>query len=288
MADETTQTGDDGLTTEKEARNMGWLPQDQWQGDPEKWISAEDFVERGKNVLPILTANNRKLQMRLDESSRRTQKLEEALQASQEAIQALQEHYSENTKRQIKQARENLIKQIAEARESGDFASELALQDELSDLREVSKKTETVPQAPAKGATDSQEINPETAAWIESNKDWFGVDREKTEEAYAIGEELRRNGDTTQGSRFFAKISLELERRAQDKSSTGGRPASKVDSGGTPTGHNRQTSSKSYASLPPEAKDACMSDAKRLVGANRAYKTVEDWQAAYAKIYYGE
>ena len=42
---------------------------------------------------------------------------------------------------------------------------------------------------------------------------------------------------------------------------------------------------KTYADLPPEAKQACENFAKKLVGPGRAYKTVEEWRKAYVARY---
>ena len=33
---------------EGEAREMGWRPKEEWQGEPEKWRDAKEFVERGE------------------------------------------------------------------------------------------------------------------------------------------------------------------------------------------------------------------------------------------------
>lgn len=45
---------------EARAREMGWRPKDSWKGDPEKWRSAEEYVKRGEEMLPILQAELRK------------------------------------------------------------------------------------------------------------------------------------------------------------------------------------------------------------------------------------
>ena len=42
---------------ETEARAMGWLPQDEYKGDPEKWRPADEFVSRGKQILPLVQEN---------------------------------------------------------------------------------------------------------------------------------------------------------------------------------------------------------------------------------------
>ena len=33
---------------ELEAREQGWKPQDEYEGDPNKWRPAKEFVERGE------------------------------------------------------------------------------------------------------------------------------------------------------------------------------------------------------------------------------------------------
>jgi len=33
---------------ESEAREQGWKPQDEYEGDPNKWRPAKEFVERGE------------------------------------------------------------------------------------------------------------------------------------------------------------------------------------------------------------------------------------------------
>lgn len=44
----------DPQEVEQEARKMGWVEEELWKGDPDKWRPAEEFVERGKNIVPIL------------------------------------------------------------------------------------------------------------------------------------------------------------------------------------------------------------------------------------------
>lgn len=42
---------------EAEARAMGWVPEEEFKGDkkPKKFLPAEEFVERGEHIIPILT-----------------------------------------------------------------------------------------------------------------------------------------------------------------------------------------------------------------------------------------
>lgn len=52
---------------EAEAEVYGWVPKDQFKGDPEKWRPAEEFVRRGEEILPIVRKQNEKLQAKLSE-----------------------------------------------------------------------------------------------------------------------------------------------------------------------------------------------------------------------------
>ena len=46
---------------EQEARTLGWVPAEEFKGDPNRWVDAETFVERGHTVMPILRKNNERL-----------------------------------------------------------------------------------------------------------------------------------------------------------------------------------------------------------------------------------
>lgn len=50
---------------EREAARMGHQPKDKFRGDPDKWIDAKTYYENGKNVLPIIKAENNELRREL-------------------------------------------------------------------------------------------------------------------------------------------------------------------------------------------------------------------------------
>lgn len=69
---------------EKRARDMGWSPKSEWRGKDEDWRSAEEFVRRGEEVLPIVNAENKRLRAELaslksetDETIKRVQRMSE-------------------------------------------------------------------------------------------------------------------------------------------------------------------------------------------------------------------
>ena len=50
--------GEDNLAVEKEAREMGWTPKEKFKGNPDKWVTAEEFVERQCHAVKIRGQRN--------------------------------------------------------------------------------------------------------------------------------------------------------------------------------------------------------------------------------------
>lgn len=57
---------DAGSQDEDHARELGWKPQDEWKGDPSKWVPADTFLRIADKNMPILKQNNLQLTRELD------------------------------------------------------------------------------------------------------------------------------------------------------------------------------------------------------------------------------
>src|SRR5258706_9520841 len=123
---------DEALLTE--ASNMGWVDKDAYKGNPETWVDAKTFVEKGRHVLPILQKNNQRLNTELSTIRTENKKLGELLKASQESISALEEYHTEETNRRVEKARKDLKAELVRAKTEGDHADEVELTDQLSQL----------------------------------------------------------------------------------------------------------------------------------------------------------
>lgn len=275
---------------EQRAKEMGWVPQEQWKGDPEKWTDAEEYVERGEKVLPILQANNRRQREELLTRDQKIGNLQQQLDATKAIVQGLEKNFNETIERRLAEQKAQLKGQIKDAREDNDVDRELELRDQLDQLsdaereakakREENKKKLEAEQ-PRQTSTDA-DTSPAFEAWKKDNP-WFGEDRKKTKAVIRAAEDLRDEGETSQGVEFFNKALAIVEGTSEDTNSP---PVSKVDQGNPRS--NSRGGPKSYGSLPNEAKQACMEDAERFVGEDKLYKTTKEWQDYYAKTYYGE
>lgn len=275
---------------EQEARNMGWKPKEEFNGPEGAWVDAEAFVERGRQIVPILRANNERLNKTLLTQNQKIGNLEKLLKDSQTAIETLEKHYTAANKRAVENAKRQLVQQIKQAREDGDTDAEFELLDQLDAVRESAKAAEKTEEKkveagqPSKKEEPGNQLDPEFIRFQEENP-WFGQDKKRTKAIMRIGEDLRDEGNTAVGYAFMQECLQELKKQEGD--SSGARTnTSKVE--GSARTSSRRAGGKSFADLPDDAKRACWADVEVLVGEGKRYKTKADWEKRYAEIYFGE
>lgn len=273
---------------ESEAKEMGWQPQEKYKGDPEKWVDAQEFVERGEHILPILKANTNKLRSELLTRDQELAKLRTSVEASDKAIKAMRKHYQESQQREREQAKSELIQQIKDAKLLGDVDSEVDLMEKLQSLNGSSKASEEIEdttEAKSEAKAGEPQLSPEFIEWKRENP-WFEntsnpEDMKRTRKLVRIAYDLRDDGDTTQGKAFFEKaVGVLNEREGKSPRS------SKVEGGGAPSGG--RIGGRAFDRLPKEAKDICHEDNNMFVGPGKMFKTVKEWEDHYASIYNSE
>ena len=275
----------DAPDVETQAKELGWAPKDQWRGDPEKWIDAETFVRRGEEILPIVKANNRRLQEEVAALKNDLASTKTLLKASAEAIEGLKEFNSETNRERMKSQREALIGKLKEARQNDDVDAELAISQQLTktDAALVDSTRKPISVDPVEPKVD-RESNPDWIAFKAQNP-WFGTETRKTTLAVAIAQELRADpaNNSLTGAQFFARVSEEVSK------TLGGNPrrnTPKVEGGGSGGDGGGGRPGHSYAELPPEAKQACDNGIKRFVGPGRGFKTEAEWRQHYVTKFF--
>lgn len=287
----TDQTVDESLDRnyEEEAAEMGWVPEDKFQGDKEKWIDAKTFVDRGEHILPILRENNKRLRKDLLTRDKKIATLESSLSDMDKAVKALQKHYTEATQQEVAKAEAALREKLKEARAADDVDTELEIQDKLAEIKDKKKEAKDAAENPPKDeGKGQQQLHPEVAEWMEDNP-WFGdttspENKKRTKALTRIAEDLREDGETIVGKAFMEKCMEILEEQEGKKSnnSSNSRTSSKVE--GARSGSGSGTGSRGFASLPKEAKDICHADNDRFVGPGKMFKTVKEWEDHFYKL----
>lgn len=275
--------------TEVKARSMGWRPKDEFKEDPDHgrvWVDAETFVKRGEEVLPFVRADNRRLKDEVATLQRENAETRNLLKASSEAIEELKKFNTDIARDNAKTRKKELLEAIATAKKDGNVEQEVQLTDQLSEHNAALRESEKPAKVNGAAAGPVPFVPPpEMKVWMTENP-WFGTDKRRTALANGIADELRSDPANAGllGRAFFDRVTEEVEKvfgGNQRRTNASKVEESRGGSGGSSAG-------KSFADLPPDAKEACKRQGQRLIGPGRAFKTADEWQAHYVKSYFEE
>jgi hypothetical protein len=135
------------------ARQGGWRPKEEWDGDPDQWVDAKEFVSR-KPLFDKIHALNK------------------ALKDKDEKIKTVSEYATKAFQKGQEKAIKELEEQRRQAVESGDLEAFEAADKELQEVR---KEQPVAPQQP-----DQPEIPPVIQEFAKRNDKWFEKDKAMT------------------------------------------------------------------------------------------------------------
>lgn len=274
---------------EAAAKEMGWVPEEQFRGDKTKWVDAETFVRRGEEIMPILKSQNKRLHGEVETLRLQLAETSELVKAGQQAIEALKANQTEFTKQAVQRTKVEIRERLRTARESGDEDAIQELEDQLDDIRDAERQVKNLPTkptaTPAPVAPPTPKLDPEFVAWAKENP-WFGENRRRTALVLAEAEELRADpmGRMMSGRQLFEEATSRADATLNPQA------ASRVVSGegSAAGGGGTRGGKKGYRDLPAEAKQIVERQAELVVGPGRAFKTLAEWQQHYADQYFTE
>ena len=194
------------------AREKGWRPKEEYEGDPEGWVGAEEFVKR---------------QPLFDKIKNQSKKLKEL----ERTVEALAKHYQSN----VQQARDRALAELkAERKEAIEMG-------EADKVELIDERIQTVKQMPDPVAPPPS-LAPEIEQFVESNKEWFNKDQDMTAFAVSYNEAYLKNhpGDLAKSLDETIKA---VKRAYPDKFANQKRTAPPaVEGGGAPLGSNSKYS----------------------------------------------
>jgi hypothetical protein len=171
---------------EEKAREQGWVPQEEWEGDPEQWRPAKEFLDRGELFKKI-------------EDQNRT------IKEFKKALEDLKGHHAKTRDTEYRRALETLKAQKVQAIEEGDAQSVVKIDDQIDLVKEEQRKLATQAYEPA-----VPELNPEFVAWTDRNK-WYERDENMKIFADALGQRLAAAG------RSPSAVLAEVERQVREE-----------------------------------------------------------------------
>ena len=235
------------MEAEERARLQGWVPKDEFRGDPDKWKTAEDFLEWGEKIVPIQKERTVALESKLDQAIGDIKKLTQ----TQANLLKLQKTTSE---RAYKKAVRDIQARQRQAVEDRDTATYDALEQERESLDE--QNTEQAPEQ-----YDENNPHPEFTKWTQKNM-WYGngdgKDIELTAFANGIADAVANERTDLVGTPgFYDEITRRVQKAFPDRFRTKSRPPETEGTGDGEGNDLKLPKGKSYKNLPADAKAAC-------------------------------
>jgi hypothetical protein len=171
---------------EQKAAEQGWVPQEEWEGDPEQWRPAKEFLDRGELFKKI-------------EDQNRT------IKEFKKALEDLKGHHAKTRDVEYRRALETLKAQKVQAIEDGDAQSVVKIDDQIDLVKEEQRKLATQAYEPA-----VPELNPEFVEWVDRNK-WYERDENMKIFADALGQKLAAAGNSPRS------VLAEVERQIREE-----------------------------------------------------------------------
>jgi len=269
----TSQEVNDGARQESEAevkaRRLGWVPKEEFKGDPDKHRSAEEFLERGETILPILQRDNKRLHDGFN-------KLEKELRETRESAAGVEELVRKQAEREYKKTLRDLERKLDAAIETADVTQARQIRAEITELQtgEPAPKREQKPI----GEPDKPAVDPEIQSWINDN-DWFNKSAAlRSYMSEEFGDLEKRNPGATK-----AEILAEAKRRTVDKfpekfGINPKRESAASVAAPSADGSKPKKGGRTYDDLPAEAKKACDKFVRTIPNYTREkYCAAYDW-----------
>jgi hypothetical protein len=262
------------------ARVDGWVPQEEFHGNPDHWVDAETFVKRGREINPILRRNNERLVQKMSAMEREHKAQMEKINGT---IKEFSKFAADAEERAYKRALDELKAQKKIALENDDSDLAVEIDDKIIDLKadqRSKKSTRSVEDIVADVPTNAPVLTPEEIqqfqGWNEKNS-WYGPngDPELTAIADSLGSIRSSRG--MKGVELLEDVTREMKRRYPEKFGNQRRnDPNSVESG--VGGGSKRSKAKTYENLPSDAKKACDEFlAMGMVKSKEDYVKLYDW-----------
>jgi len=235
--------------SEQRAMDSGWTPKEDFKGDPEKWISAEEWNSRADTMLPLIKAERKK-------TAAENQRLKTDLTSTKEEIAQLKKTLkqvitlNENiSQRAYDRAKETLLKEKKAAIQNNDgeaFEAAEKQEAELDKAKPVKVDTKALEtEKPGVQYSEPQQ------SFFERNNTWYEVDPEMTGFAKRVALRLQASGVVDHAEQLKG---VETEVKEKYPEFFGNTRRGEQAVAGTTNLPPKKKGEASFDSLPPEFK----------------------------------
>ncbi len=208
--------GEQPSPVQQEALSMGWVPKEEFDGDPERWVDAGEFIRRGE------------LFRKIESQSKEMKELKKALnELAKHNSQVRQVEYE----RALKQLKEEKKRAIAEA----DAERVVEIDDQLDLVKEQQRQLRNEPVQQI--AQDVAQEHPVFASWKGRNG-WYETDVAMRGWADARGVQLAQEGKAP--NEVLTQLEKEVKDRFKEKFHNSNRDRPAAVEGNTPRGRTKE------------------------------------------------
>lgn len=239
------------MDVEVKARNMGWVPKEEWRGNPENWREAEEFIERG-DYWGILKERQGKILEKNETLEGELKEVKGILKKTMDTLSKSDERNFEKAKKVFEKEKAQLKRDLKAAAKEEDWGKFDDIETQIDSLEEPEEPQKTEVAAP------TPTPDPVFVNWKDRNK-WYGTDMNLSVDADAIGQALRlkiEKGIVSPMSddAFFDKVTKEIERMHPDKFKNPNRDNLNTVDGGNVEDRKTNKKAKTFNNLPAEVK----------------------------------
>ncbi len=282
--------------TETKARDMGWVPEKEWKGDPPRngFKSADDFLKHGEEVLPVVRSQLKRKEEELrklsDEFGSYKRETGDKFTRMERMTAVALERQREEITAKFEQRKEDAVERAdTVAYKQADKDQRAALADLDDKLKEPEVKKTEAPTMPA-GVKETIDT------WVADNK-WYDADPEMQSWAMGYHQKLTKDKpgmtlaeNLAEVSKRARKIFPEAFGAADDDTADDDPPArgSRVEGGSRMAGGGGRSA---WSRLPGEAKAAAAKFVDEGLFYAKGEDKTKDRQKAldrYAAQYFGD
>lgn len=200
---------------EQKAAEQGWVPKEQWEGDPDNWRPAKEFLDRGELFKKI-------------EDQNRT------IKQFKTALDQLAKHHEKVKEVEYQRALDTLKAQKKEALVEGDADAVIDIDEKIAMVRDAAK------QAVAPAVTEVPQENIVFNNWVERNG-WYNTNQAMRAFADHLGNQLGAQGGMSP-SDILSRVEQEVKKEFAHKFTNPNRDKpGAVEGGGSRTGKTKDT-----------------------------------------------
>jgi hypothetical protein len=242
------------------AEKMGWTSKENFRGDPAKWRPADEFVERGENMLPLVKAQ--------------VKRQEREIEALKAGMKELGEYHTKTEQRAMEKALATLRQERADAIAKGDGVAFDKVDGEIEELKNKVREKAVKSQPQDDGAIPEPEFN----EWLSRNA--WAKDETLQNIGAVIRDKLHRETGAN-GIELLDLVTKEIKVRFPEKFENPRRNAAPSVEGNS---SGPRKGGKTFADMPAEARAACERMAKNAYSDKP--KELAAFKAEYVKSFF--